>query len=133
MAVAFLGYVLPWGQMSFWGATVITNLFSAIPYVGNMIVIWLWGGFSISFPTLVRFFSLHFIIPFVLIFFVVIHIFFLHETGRNNPLGLRRRKIKVHFNPYFSINDLVGFMLIYSFLYFWGLDFLIYLWIRKIL
>jgi len=112
MAVAFLGYVLPWGQMSFWGATVITNLFSAIPYVGKNIVIWLWGGFSISFPTLIRFFSFHFVIPFVLVFFIVLHIFFLHETGRKNPLGLNRKNVKIFFKPYFSINDFMGFMMV---------------------
>nr|UHA56288.1 cytochrome b [Diversibipalium multilineatum] len=110
MAIAFLGYVLPWGQMSFWGATVITNLFSAIPYVGNNIVIWLWGGFSVSFPTLVRFFSLHFLLPFIMIFFVVIHIFFLHETGSNNPLGISSSNQKIPFHPYFSFQDIIGFL-----------------------
>nr|YP_010565476.1 cytochrome b [Parakontikia atrata]UZA66418.1 cytochrome b [Parakontikia atrata] len=117
MAIAFFGYVLPWGNMSFWGATVITNLFSAIPYVGDSIVIWLWGGFSVSFPTLVRFFSFHFICPFILLFLVIIHIFFLHETGSNNPLGLNSNNNKISFHPYFSLNDL--FVLsIYIFLFF---------------
>nr|YP_010736721.1 cytochrome b [Bipalium admarginatum]WEM34736.1 cytochrome b [Bipalium admarginatum] len=112
MAVAFLGYVLPWGQMSFWGATVITNLFSAVPYIGNDIVIWLWGGFSVSFPTLVRFFSLHFLLPFVIAFFVVFHIFFLHETGSNNPLGIDSSLSKINFHPYFSFQDAIGFIFI---------------------
>nr|UKA77703.1 cytochrome b [Parakontikia ventrolineata] len=116
MAIAFFGYVLPWGNMSFWGATVITNLFSAIPYVGNSIVVWLWGGFSVSLPTLVRFFSFHFICPFILLFLVIIHIFFLHETGSNNPLGLNSNLNKISFHPYFSLNDLFV-LLVYIFLY----------------
>nr|UHA56321.1 cytochrome b [Humbertium sp. MNHN JL090] len=121
MAVAFLGYVLPWGQMSFWGATVITNLFSAIPYVGEDVVVWLWGGFSVSFPTLIRFFSLHFLLPFVIAFFVVFHVFFLHETGSNNPLGINSNNTKISFHPYFSYQDLIGFfftLTIFSFICF---------------
>nr|UHA56285.1 cytochrome b [Bipalium vagum] len=110
MAVAFLGYVLPWGQMSFWGATVITNLFSAIPYVGNEVVVWLWGGFSVSFPTLVRFFSLHFLLPFLIAFLVIFHVFFLHESGSNNPLGLYSGSNKISFHPYFSFQDMIGFL-----------------------
>nr|YP_011013898.1 cytochrome b [Arthurdendyus triangulatus]WPY71421.1 cytochrome b [Arthurdendyus triangulatus] len=119
MAVAFFGYVLPWGNMSFWGATVITNLFSAIPYFGGDVVIWLWGGFSVSFPTLVRFFSFHFVFPFIILFFVIIHIFLLHETGSNNPLGLSSCNNKVSFHPYFSFNDLfVFFFYVFLFLVF---------------
>nr|UHA56309.1 cytochrome b [Diversibipalium sp. MNHN JL281] len=112
MAIAFLGYVLPWGQMSFWGATVITSLFSAIPYVGENIVVWLWGGFSVSFPTLVRFFSLHFMLPLVMVVLVVFHIFFLHQTGSNNPLGVSSVNNKIKFNPYFSFQDSMGFVVV---------------------
>nr|ALO77143.1 cytochrome b [Libnetis granicollis] len=116
MATAFLGYVLPWGQMSFWGATVITNLVSAIPYVGSTIVIWLWGGFSINNATLNRFFALHFILPFVLVAFVLIHLIFLHQTGSNNPLGSNSNINKIPFHPYFSIKDLLGFIMMISML-----------------
>nr|YP_010250554.1 cytochrome b [Cerceris quinquefasciata]QTV22622.1 cytochrome b [Cerceris quinquefasciata] len=112
MATAFLGYVLPWGQMSFWGATVITNLLSAIPYIGNSIVEWLWGGFSINNATLNRFFSLHFILPFIILMLVVLHLMFLHETGSNNPLGLSSNLMKIIFNPYYIIKDSLGFILI---------------------
>lgn len=108
MATAFLGYVLPWGQMSFWAATVITNLLSAIPYVGIMLVEWIWGGFAVSNPTLTRFFSFHFILPFIILFFVILHLFFLHESGSNNPTGLLRRYDKIFFHPYFSIKDIYG-------------------------
>nr|AEK48371.1 apocytochrome b [Peripatoides sympatrica] len=114
MATAFLGYVLPWGQMSFWGATVITNLMSAIPYIGTMIVQWLWGGFTIDNATLTRFFSLHFIMPFIIMALVIIHLFFLHSSGSNNPLGLKSNLDKISFHPYFSIKDMLG-MLIMSF------------------
>lgn len=110
MATAFLGYVLPWGQISFWGATVITNLLRAIPYCGAMIVEWLWGGFAVGNPTLSRFFTLHFILPFVIIALVILHLLFLHETGSNNPLGLNRNFDKIPFHPYFSVKDIVGFM-----------------------
>nr|YP_009944704.1 cytochrome b [Encyrtus sasakii]QGA47463.1 cytochrome b [Encyrtus sasakii] len=109
MMTAFLGYVLPWGQMSFWGATVITNLMSAIPYIGNTIVMWLWGGFSINNATLNRFYSLHFIMPFVVLFMVIMHLYFLHETGSSNPLGLNSNLFKIPFNPYYSIKDILGF------------------------
>lgn len=109
---AFIGYVLPWGQISFWGATVITNLLSAIPYIGNIIVQWVWGGFSLNNATLARFFSIHFIIPFVIIAITIIHLFFLHETGSNNPLGLNSNLDKIPFHPYFSLKDLIGFILI---------------------
>nr|YP_009179469.1 cytochrome b [Cypridopsis vidua]AJY78608.1 cytochrome b [Cypridopsis vidua] len=111
MATAFLGYVLPWGQMSFWGATVITNLLSAIPYCGSMIVEWLWGGFAIGNPTLSRFFTLHFLMPFVIAALVMVHLIFLHETGSNNPMGLNSNFDKIPFHPYFSIKDIVGFLI----------------------
>nr|YP_003734726.1 cytochrome b [Opisthopatus cinctipes]ADE05875.1 cytochrome b [Opisthopatus cinctipes] len=117
MATAFLGYVLPWGQMSFWGATVITNLLSAIPYMGLNIVQWLWGGFSIDNATLIRFFSLHFILPFIITAFVMIHLLFLHQTGSSNPLGVESNLYKIEFHPYFSIKDLYGlFLMIFLFL-----------------
>nr|YP_009488390.1 cytochrome b [Trachypeplus jacobsoni]AWD31649.1 cytochrome b [Trachypeplus jacobsoni] len=108
MATAFLGYVLPWGQMSMWGATVITNLVSAIPYLGESIVKWLWGGFSVSNATLNRFFTLHFIMPFVIAVMVMIHLLFLHMSGSNNPLGLNSNHDKTHFHPSFTTKDLVG-------------------------
>lgn len=107
IATAFLGYVLPWGQISFWGATVITNLMSTIPYIGNNIVIWLWGGFSINNSTLNRFFSFHFILPFIILIIVILHVFFLHETGSSNPLGLRKDLHKIPFHFYFTIKDLI--------------------------
>nr|UPL65700.1 cytochrome b [Sinodasynus sp.] len=110
MATAFLGYVLPWGQMSLWGATVITNLLSAVPYLGNDIVKWLWGGFSVNNATLTRFFTLHFLLPFIISAMVIIHLLFLHQTGSNNPLGLNSNYDKVPFHPYFSIKDLMGMM-----------------------
>ena len=112
IAAAFLGYVLPWGQISFWGATVITNLFSAIPYLGGDLVLWIWGGFAVAGPTLTRFFSLHFLIPFVVAAIRAVHLLFLHQTGRGNPLGLNRNFDKLRFHPYFSIKDLVGFFLL---------------------
>nr|YP_009828722.1 cytochrome b [Empoascanara sipra]QJC14419.1 cytochrome b [Empoascanara sipra]UKF74188.1 cytochrome b [Empoascanara sipra] len=108
MATAFLGYVLPWGQMSFWGATVITNLLSAFPYIGASLVSWIWGGFAVDNATLNRFFSLHFMLPFIISLMVVIHIFFLHMTGSNNPIGLNSNTDKIPFHPYFSIKDLTG-------------------------
>jgi ubiquinol-cytochrome c reductase cytochrome b subunit len=109
MATAFLGYVLPWGQMSFWAATVITNLFSAIPLVGPAIVTWLWGGFSVDTPTLNRFFSLHFLLPFVIAALVCVHISFLHKNGSNNPLTVDSSNDVVTFYPYYVVKDLVGF------------------------
>nr|YP_010610874.1 cytochrome b [Idiocerus consimilis]WAP91695.1 cytochrome b [Idiocerus consimilis] len=109
MATAFLGYVLPWGQMSFWGATVITNLLSAIPYIGNMLVNWLWGGFAVDNATLSRFFSLHFMLPFIIAMLTIIHLFFLHMTGSNNPIGIKSEVDKIPFHPYFSIKDSLGF------------------------
>nr|ARH54297.1 cytochrome b [Curculionidae sp. 3 AH-2016] len=111
MASAFLGYVLPWGQMSFWGATVITNLLSAIPYLGNILVQWIWGGFSVSNATLARFYTFHFLFPFIVLAMVVIHLFFLHQTGSNNPLGLNSNLDKISFHPYFTFKDLLGFIL----------------------
>nr|YP_011036639.1 cytochrome b [Planaphrodes nigricans]WRK21243.1 cytochrome b [Planaphrodes nigricans] len=109
MATAFLGYVLPWGQMSFWGATVITNLLSAIPYMGDMLVKWVWGGFAVDNATLSRFFSLHFILPFIILMLVMIHLFFLHTTGSNNPMGLKSETDSIPFYPYFYIKDMMGF------------------------
>nr|YP_010274416.1 cytochrome b [Pochazia guttifera]UJT96860.1 cytochrome b [Pochazia guttifera] len=114
MATAFLGYVLPWGQMSFWGATVITNLISAIPYMGDMIVKWMWGGFAVDNPTLNRFFSFHFILPFILSMLVVTHLIFLHETGSSNPLGTKNNIDKIPFHPYFSIKDILGMVMTMS-------------------
>nr|YP_010952656.1 cytochrome b [Empoascanara falcata]YP_010952903.1 cytochrome b [Empoascanara quarta]WMQ52346.1 cytochrome b [Empoascanara quarta]WMQ53076.1 cytochrome b [Empoascanara falcata] len=116
MATAFLGYVLPWGQMSFWGATVITNLLSAFPYIGLTLVNWIWGGFAVDNATLNRFFSLHFMLPFIITMMVIIHIFFLHLTGSNNPIGLNSNSDKIPFHPYFSIKDLMGIMITLSIL-----------------
>nr|ATL15460.1 cytochrome b [Callosobruchus maculatus] len=115
MATAFLGYVLPWGQMSFWGATVITNLVSAIPYLGTSIVQWIWGGFAVDNATLTRFFAFHFLLPFIVTAFVIIHLLFLHQTGSNNPLGTMKNIDKIPFHPYFTYKDILG-MLIMLFL-----------------
>nr|UPL65297.1 cytochrome b [Appolonius crassus] len=112
MGTAFLGYVLPWGQMSLWGATVITNLMSAIPYLGNDLVKWLWGGFSVDNATLTRFFTLHFLMPFIIAAMVIIHLLFLHQTGSNNPLGMNSNYDKIPFHPYFSIKDIMGMVII---------------------
>lgn len=109
IATAFLGYVLPWGQISFWGATVITNLFSAIPYMGDDIVFWLWGGFAVRQPTLRRFFALHFFLPFGIAGITAVHLLFLHQQGSSNPLGIRGNYDKLLFHPYFSWKDLIGF------------------------
>nr|QHV34331.1 cytochrome b [Gessius sp. 'rufidorsus'] len=114
MATAFLGYVLPWGQMSFWGATVITNLMSAIPYLGSELVLWIWGGFSVDNATITRFFSLHFILPFMIMMMTVIHLMFLHSTGSNNPMGINSNIDKIPFHPYFSIKDIMGIMIMLS-------------------
>nr|YP_010946945.1 cytochrome b [Sigmella digitalis]WGO57702.1 cytochrome b [Sigmella digitalis] len=111
MATAFMGYVLPWGQMSFWGATVITNLLSAIPYIGIDLVQWVWGGFAVDNATLNRFFTFHFLLPFIISAMVMIHLLFLHQTGSNNPLGLNSNIDKIPFHPYFSIKDTFGFIL----------------------
>nr|ATD86000.1 cytochrome b [Sophonia linealis] len=118
MATAFLGYVLPWGQMSFWGATVITNLLSAIPYLGEDLVKWIWGGFAVDNATLSRFFSLHFMLPFIIAMLTIIHLFFLHLTGSNNPIGLDSNVDKIPFHPYFSIKDIMGFSIILTMLLF---------------
>nr|ACC86259.1 cytochrome b [Cricetulus griseus] len=113
MATAFMGYVLPWGQMSFWGATVITNLLSAIPYMGTTLVEWIWGGFSVDKATLTRFFAFHFILPFIIAALAMVHLLFLHETGSNNPTGLDSDADKIPFHPYYTIKDLLGaFMLL---------------------
>nr|AUO16522.1 cytochrome b [Dipus sagitta] len=113
MATAFMGYVLPWGQMSFWGATVITNLLSAIPYIGTTLVEWIWGGFSVDKATLTRFFAFHFILPFIIAALAVVHLLFLHETGSNNPIGLNSDADKIPFHPYYTIKDALGFMLMF--------------------
>jgi len=120
MATAFMGYVLPWGQMSFWGATVITNLFSAIPGVGESIVHWLWGGFSVDSPTLNRFYALHFVLPFVIVGVVILHIWALHQHGSNNPLGIdvKTPQDTIPFHPYYTVKDCFGF----------GVFFLIFGW-----
>nr|WNG77929.1 cytochrome b [Elephantomyia inulta] len=110
MGTAFMGYVLPWGQMSFWGATVITNLLSAIPYLGTTMVQWLWGGFSVDNATLTRFFTFHFLLPFIVLAATIIHLLFLHQTGSNNPLGLNSNSDKIPFHPYFSFKDMIGFI-----------------------
>ena len=110
MATAFMGYVLPWGQMSFWGATVITNLFSAIPVIGPSIVDWLWGGFCVDNATLNRFFSLHFVLPFVIAGLVIVHLALLHKDGSNNPLGIDSSSDKISFYPYFYVKDLFSLM-----------------------
>nr|AII02402.1 cytochrome b [Epiphyas postvittana] len=111
MGTAFMGYVLPWGQMSFWGATVITNLLSAIPYLGNMLVNWIWGGFAVDNATLTRFYTFHFLLPFILAMMTMIHLLFLHQTGSNNPLGMNSNLDKIPFHPFFSFKDLVGFLM----------------------
>nr|ADU24959.1 cytochrome b [Thylamys venustus] len=111
MATAFVGYVLPWGQMSFWGATVITNLLSAIPYIGTSLVEWIWGGFSVDKATLTRFFAFHFILPFIILALVIVHLLFLHETGSNNPTGMNPDSDKIPFHPYYTIKDILGMIL----------------------
>lgn len=111
IAAAFTGYVLPWGQIRFWGATVITNIFSAIPYVGQNLVEWIWGGFAVDNATLNRFFSFHFLIPFILIAASAIHILFLHQTGSNNPIGVNSDSDRIPFHIYYSIKDLLGYRL----------------------
>ncbi len=125
MATAFMGYVLPWGQMSFWGATVITNLFSAVPLVGNEIVTWLWGGFSVDNPTLNRFYALHYLLPFVILGIVGLHVMALHTHGSNNPLGIDRKgpQDSIPFHPYYTIKDMFGlgvFLLIFCGFVFFG-------------
>nr|UXL88782.1 cytochrome b [Bombyx mandarina] len=112
MATAFMGYVLPWGQMSFWGATVITNLLSAIPYLGTMLVNWIWGGFAVDNATLTRFYTFHFLLPFIILMLTMIHLLFLHQTGSNNPLGLNSNLDKIPFHPFFTFKDLIGFIIL---------------------
>jgi len=112
MATAFIGYVLPFGAMSYWGATVITSMFSAIPYIGNDIVEFIWGGFSVSNATLSRFFALHYLLPFVLIALVIVHLIYLHSNGGSNPLGITTNVDKLPFHPYFIFKDVFGFVLV---------------------
>nr|AEF79933.1 cytochrome b [Takydromus septentrionalis]AEF79934.1 cytochrome b [Takydromus septentrionalis] len=114
MATAFMGYVLPWGQMSFWGATVITNLLSAVPYIGTTLVEWVWGGFAVDNATLTRFFTLHFVLPFIIMGTSLVHLLFLHETGSNNPTGLNSNTDKIPFHPYYTYKDLLGGLLMMS-------------------
>lgn len=127
MATAFMGYVLPWGQMSFWGATVITNLFSALPF-GDSIVQWLWGGFSVDNPTLNRFFVLHYLLPFLIVGVVILHLVALHQHGSNNPLGIDRKKPRdsIPFHPYYTVKDLFGlgvFLLVWAYFVFYQPNF----------
>ncbi|MEP3247346.1 MAG: cytochrome b/b6 [Sneathiella sp.] len=129
MATAFMGYVLPWGQMSFWGATVITNLFGAIPVVGDTIVTWLWGGFSVDNPTLNRFFSLHYLLPFVIVGVVILHVWALHTNGSNNPTGIeiKDKQDSIPFHPYYTIKDLFGlgvFLIFFSAFLFYAPNYL---------
>nr|YP_010409920.1 cytochrome b [Alouatta caraya]URH15234.1 cytochrome b [Alouatta caraya] len=112
MATAFMGYVLPWGQMSFWGATVITNLLSAIPYIGSDLVQWIWGGFSVDKATLTRFFTFHFILPFIIAALATIHLLFLHETGSSNPSGMASDLDKITFHPYYTTKDILGLIIL---------------------
>nr|YP_009136715.1 cytochrome b [Zinaida jigongi]AKE07320.1 cytochrome b [Zinaida jigongi] len=116
MATAFMGYVLPWGQMSFWGATVITNLLSAIPYLGTILVQWIWGGFAVDNATLTRFYSFHFLFPFIILSLTMIHLLFLHQTGSNNPLGINSNLDKIPFHPFFTLKDLIGIIILLFFL-----------------
>ena len=125
MATAFMGYVLPWGQMSFWGATVITNLFSALPFVGEPIVTWLWGGFAVDNALLNRFFSLHYLLPFVLVGVVMLHLVALHQHGSNNPLGIDRQgpQDSIPFHPYYTVKDMLGlavFLIVFAFFVFYA-------------
>jgi ubiquinol-cytochrome c reductase cytochrome b subunit len=112
IATAFIGYVLIWGQISFWAATVITNLLSAIPYLGQILVQWIWGGFAVDNATLTRFFTFHFVLPFIIAGITIIHLLFLHQTGSNNPLGINSNVDKIPFHPYFSFKDLFGFIIL---------------------
>nr|YP_009775582.1 cytochrome b [Delias pasithoe]AIW06314.1 cytochrome b [Delias pasithoe parthenope]QJA15808.1 cytochrome b [Delias pasithoe] len=116
MMTAFMGYVLPWGQMSFWGATVITNLLSAIPYLGTTFLNWIWGGFAVDNATLTRFYTFHFLLPFIILAMTIIHLLFLHQTGSNNPLGINSNLDKIPFHPYFTFKDLIGFLIILFFM-----------------
>lgn len=118
IATAFVGYVLPWGQISFWGATVITNLLSAIPYVGKTLVEWMWGGFAVDNATLNRFFAIHFLLPFIIAALSILHLLFLHQTGSNNPLGINSNIIKIPFHIYYTTKDAVGFIVLIASLIF---------------
>ena len=126
MMTAFMGYVLPWGQMSFWAATVITNLFSAIPFIGESITNWLWGGFAVDSPTLTRFYSLHYLLPFLIFGLVILHIWALHIPGNNNPIGIELKKPSkdtVPFHPYIVIKDLFAlllFLIVFAFFVFYA-------------
>ena len=126
MMTAFMGYVLPWGQMSFWAATVITNLFSAVPFIGDSITNWLWGGFAVDSPTLTRFYALHYLFPFLILGLVILHIWALHIPGNNNPIGIDLKhpsKDKVSFHPYIVIKDLYAlliFLIIFAFFVFYS-------------
>jgi len=111
IATAFIGYVLPWGQIRFWGATVITNLFSAIPYIGKILVEWMWGGFAVDNATLNRFFAIHFVLPFIIAAVVFLHLVFLHQSGSNNPLGINCNSDRVPFHTYYSTKDALGFII----------------------
>lgn len=115
---AFLGYVLPWGQISYWGATVITNLLSAVPYLGHFLVEWVWGGFSVNNATLTRFFSLHYLFPFIITALVICHLYFLHEQKSSNPLGIQIRTDKIPFHPYFSFKDATSILIFFFFFLF---------------
>jgi ubiquinol-cytochrome c reductase cytochrome b subunit len=114
IATAFIGYVLPWGQIRFWGATVITNLFSAIPYIGKILVEWIWGGFAVDNATLNRFFAIHFVLPFIIVAVVFLHLLFLHQTGSNNPIGIQCDRDRIPFHSYYSTKDVLGFLLALS-------------------
>jgi quinol-cytochrome oxidoreductase complex cytochrome b subunit len=118
IATAFFGYILPWGQMSFWAATVIISVFSAIPIIGNEIIYWLWGGFSVDDATLNRFFSLHYLFPFLILGLSILHIIFLHEFGSNNPLGIFFRQDSVFMTPYYIVKDMLGLFVMFFFLFF---------------
>jgi len=111
IATAFIGYVLPWGQIRFWGATVITNLFSAIPYIGKTLVEWIWGGFAVDNATLNRFFAIHFLLPFIIIAIIFLHLVFLHQTGSNNPLGINCNRDRIPFHQYYSAKDFLGYVI----------------------
>lgn len=116
MGASFLGYVLPWGQISYWAVAVITNLLSVIPFVGISLVEWVWGGFTVGLPTLIRFYSFHFIIPFIIFFVVLFHLFYLHKEGSSNPLGVGRHIDKLSFHPYFTVKD-IGFFFLFFLLF----------------
>lgn len=117
IAISFLGYVLPWGQMSYWAVAVITNLFSVVPIIGRELVLWLWGGFSVGLPTLTRFYSFHFLFPFILAFILIVHLYFLHNNGSRSNVGLNSNLDKLSFHPFFSIKDFLSWVLVFSLSY----------------